>query len=269
MAIAPTHALRMPRAFFGRVLLSAAMIAFGAEYAIAGHPLDGLPPLPWFTPYATTAAMAMSILLPVLGFALLARFYIRETAFLLGLTLMLGATPHLVHLGDVLHDPLARNRFLIPIALACGAFVLCRLALQTERNHLFLAARALFAFILIAFGINHFAYTGLIATQLPDWVILHLLCVRFTGACFLAAGLGMLTGYLARPAALLLAVMFTAWLLVLDVPMIRINRLDANPRIHAEVLIALIGTALLMATSPRVPSRTEDMAVAAFSRAGR
>jgi uncharacterized membrane protein YphA (DoxX/SURF4 family) len=265
----PTTALKMPRAFFGRVILGAAMIAFGVEFALAGHPLDGLPPLPWFAPQPTILAMVMSIALPVLGVAVLSRFRIRESSFLLGIVLMAGAIPHLRHLPDVLHDPMERNRFLVPIALGCGAFVLCRLALQTERNYLFLAARALFAFILISFGLNHFLYTGLIAAQLPDWVVLHLLCVRFTGVCFLAAGLGILSGYLARPAALLLSLMFTLWFFVLDVPAIRADRLDANARIHGEVLFALVGAALLMATSPVVPSLHHEMAVDRISRGGR
>lgn len=259
----------MPRAFFGRVILGASMIAFGVEYALAGHPLDGLPPLPWFSPMPGTLALVLSILLPVLGVALLARFRIRESSFILGIVLMAGASQHLLHLTDVLHDPMARNRFLIPVALACAAFVLCRLAVQTERNYLFLAARALFAFILISFGINHFLYAGLFAAQLPDNIILHLICVRFSGACFIAAGLGILSGYLARPAALLLGIMFTIWFFVLDVPAIRADRLDANARIHGEVVLALVGAALLMATSPKVPSLHEDVGIDRMSRGGR
>jgi uncharacterized membrane protein YphA (DoxX/SURF4 family) len=265
----PTTALKMPRAFFGRVILGAAMIAFGVEFALAGHPQDGLPPLPWFSPQPAMLALILSVLLPVLGVALLSRFRVRESSFLLGVVLMAGAAVHLLHLIDVLHDPMERNRFLIPVALACGSFVLSRLALQTDRNYLFLSARALFAFILISFGVNHFLYTGIFAGQLPDWLILHLVIVRFTGGCFIAAGLGMLSGYLARPAALLLSVMLATWFFLLDVPAIRADHLDANARIHGEVLVALIGAALLMATSPKVPSLYQDMALDNLSRGGR
>lgn len=264
MATQRRSALTMPRAFFGRVLLSVMVIAFGAEYALAGHTLDGLPPLPWFVPHASVWAAAMSVLLPVLGFAVLARFHIRESSFLLGALLMLCSTAHLLHLPAVLHDPEARNRFLIPVALSCACFVLCRLALQTERNYLFLAARALFAFILIGFGTNHLLFTGAIATQLPDWIILHILCVRLTGACFIAAGLGILTGYVARPAAMLLGLMLFSWFVILDLPAIRANLQDVSARVHGEVVLALVGAALLMATSPKVPSAKDDMEIAAL-----
>jgi len=265
----PTHAIKMPRAFFGRVILGASMIAFGVEYALAGHPLDGLPPLPWFSPLPGTLSLTMALLLPVLGVALLARFRLRESSFALGVLLMAGAMPHLLHLADVLHDPMERNRFLVPIALGCACFVLCRLTVQTERNYLFLAARALFAFILISFGVNHLLYTGQFATQLPDWVVLHLICVQFTGVCFVAAGIAMLTGYLAQPAALLLSVMFAVWFCVLDIPAIRADKLDANARIHGEVLLALCAAALLMATSPKVPSLQDEVKSQALSRGGR
>jgi uncharacterized membrane protein YphA (DoxX/SURF4 family) len=261
MAKLRTSALTMPRAFFGRVLLAAMVIAFGIEFAIAGHPLAGLPPLPWQLPHPSAWAITMSILLPLLGVAVLARFRMVESAFALGLVLLIGAGTHLLHLTEVLHDPIPRNNFLFPVALACGAFVLCGLARQSRRNYMFLAARALFAFVLIGFSINHFLYLGTIASMIPDWIPQHAIWARITGACFLLAGIAILTGYLARPAALLLFVLFGLFFVILDVPAIQADRRDANARIHGEMVLALCGAALLMATSPRLPSLENNMAL--------
>ncbi len=67
-------------------------------------------------------------------------------------------------------------------------------------------ARTLFALALLAFGLAHFLYRDLTASLVPSWLPTPRAWVYVTGAAYLAAGLALLGGVLARVAAWLVAV---------------------------------------------------------------
>lgn len=75
-----------------------------------------------------------------------------------------------------------------------------------------------FAAPLAAFGVEHFTLTASIASLVPSWLPLHELWTYFIGACFIAAGVGIATGLLARLAASLVALTFFIFVVTMDVP---------------------------------------------------
>ncbi|MGH7532385.1 MAG: DoxX family membrane protein [Gemmatimonadales bacterium] len=79
-------------------------------------------------------------------------------------------------------------------------------------------ARQLFGLALIPVGISHFVYVSLTTPLIPAWIPFHLGWAYFTGACHLAAGLGLLFGVLPRLAAQLEAAMLGIFTVLVWVP---------------------------------------------------
>jgi uncharacterized membrane protein YphA (DoxX/SURF4 family) len=69
-----------------------------------------------------------------------------------------------------------------------------------------------------AFGTEHFTLTAGMAPMVPAWIPWHEFWVYFVGACFIAAGLSLVTGIQARLAASLLALTFFLFVVLMDAP---------------------------------------------------
>ena len=65
------------------------------------------------------------------------------------------------------------------------------------------AARVLYGLAMLAFGLSHFFYLNLTAPLIPAWLSWHVGWAYFTGGAYLVAGLAVITGILAKPAAIL------------------------------------------------------------------
>jgi uncharacterized membrane protein YphA (DoxX/SURF4 family) len=71
---------------------------------------------------------------------------------------------------------------------------------------------------LAAFGTEHFTLTAGIMSLIPPWIPWHEFWAYFVGACFIAAGLSIVTRIQSRLAASLLALTFFLFVLLMDVP---------------------------------------------------
>ncbi len=71
---------------------------------------------------------------------------------------------------------------------------------------------------LAAFGAEHFTLTDAIASIVPPWIPWHHFWTYLVGACFIAAGLSLVTRIQARLAASLLALTFFLFVVLMDIP---------------------------------------------------
>lgn len=93
-----------------------------------------------------------------------------------------------------------------------------------------------------AFGTEHFTLAKPIASMVPTWIPWHLFWVYIVGACFIAAGLSLVTGIQARLAASLLALTFFLFFVLMDLPPLAQNWAQnwaENPPSRIEVALIL------------------------------
>jgi len=69
---------------------------------------------------------------------------------------------------------------------------------ESAVNGLIKSGPFLFAISAVVFGIDHFLVLGLIAGLVPKWIPGGMFWAYFTGAAFIAAGVSIATGWMAR-----------------------------------------------------------------------
>lgn len=105
--------------------------------------------------------------------------------------------------------------------LATGlASIFFRRGWQTARgfDRLILFGPLFYGASIAAFGTEHFTVTAGIASIVPPWIPWHLFWTWLVGACFIAAGLSLVTGIQSCLAATLLALTFFLFVVLMDAP---------------------------------------------------
>ncbi len=85
-------------------------------------------------------------------------------------------------------------------------------------DKLILLGPLFYATPLAAFGTEHFTLTKIIASLVPAWIPWHLFWAYFVGTCFIAAALSLVTKIYTRLAAILLALTFFLFVVLMDAP---------------------------------------------------
>ncbi len=203
----------------GRFVLGAGALGLGvisllyADFAITWQPVPDLIPARSALAYASGSLLAAS------GAALIISRGARIAAAFLA--------AFLTFWGIVLQAPrvLAGEEaaWLAPaeiLAVAAGAWTLYWLG-AAENEFRTTAVRLgvhSFALTLPVFGVAHFLYIDFTASMIPAWIPWHIFWAWFTGVGHVAAGLSILLGVIPRIGAMLLAAMFSGFVLFLHAP---------------------------------------------------
>ena len=92
------------------------------------------------------------------------------------------------------------------------------LSFTTTGTRILRTAQIAFGLTCIFYGLSHFAYADYTASMVPSWLPYPLELAYLTGLAHVAAGLGIITGILARLAALLETMMMSLFGLLVWVP---------------------------------------------------
>lgn len=107
-------------------------------------------------------------------------------------------------------------------------------------------ARALYGLALIPFGLAHFVYLKQTVVLVPAWLPSPVAWASITGATFIIA---VLIGVYARLAAMLSALQFAAFALLVWVPRVAAGHLNAFQQGEAVVTVALMAAAWVVSDS--------------------
>ena len=139
------------------------------------------------------------------------------------------------------------------LALAAAALVICAYSARLKpvtAERLSKIGRLIFGMCLIYFGLAHHFVLAYTVKLIPAWLPLgQTFWAYATAAGHIAAGIAMLSGMCARPAAMLLIAMFIVFAVLVHAP-----RILSDPHTHLNwaenaVNFALIGSAWVFAAS--------------------
>jgi len=238
----------------GRIFIAIALVVFGVQHFMYGAFVAGLVPA-WmpgrlFWAYFVGAAFFAA------AAGILYQRLARPAATLLGVMFFLFVV--LLHIPRIAAHPSDGNEWtsgFVALAMCGGAWVLARnspLAGRETSAPFLKLGRYFFAVAFVAFGIQHFVYARFAAGLGPPWFLGRPLWAYLTGAVFIAAGITILLGKMARLAATLLGTLISLFFLLLYVPRITAQLHNPGPWTSGFEVLALCGSAMVLAnTLPR------------------
>jgi uncharacterized membrane protein len=205
-------------ASWGQPAFAAVMIALGMQGLITGRFTAVWQPVPADVPARQALVYLCALVSLGSGIGLLVT---RGAALAARVLLALLVLWLLVfRLRDILRGPTGFDAW--DGAAETAAMVCAALVLATGPRGARIA-RVLFGLALISFGAAHFVYLQPTASLVPRWVPSHSVVAAVTGAAFLAAAAGILTGICARWAATLVTLQIGLFTLLVWVPIVTVR----------------------------------------------
>jgi uncharacterized membrane protein YphA (DoxX/SURF4 family) len=239
----------------GRGLFAIVVAALGAYCLIFSQFVPSLEPVPAALGQPTPWTWLTGLALMAGALSLLADRTARAGALLLATlfflsVLLLHGPPLLANLKAQADDAL-HTLALGAAALVLAAGVRHAPGAQARWGRLIehggRVGRLCFGLCLIGFGIMHFEFFSFTADFIPAWIPLHRFWAVATGAAQIAAGVAVLSGVLARLAAILSAVMYGSWVVIVHAPRVLAHLLSHSEWTDLFTAAGLCAGALMVA----------------------
>ncbi|HTQ41343.1 MAG TPA: hypothetical protein VMI75_01210 [Polyangiaceae bacterium] len=229
----------------GHAVFAAVLIALGIQGLIKGDFTAVWQPVPRWVPAREVLSYLCAFVFLASGIGLLWRRAAPHAARVLLASLLLWVllfrVPAIVRApGSVLSwDGCAET-----VVMVAGAWVL-------TGDKSVRIARVLYGLALIPFGLAHLAYIKETASLVPGWLPAHVAWAYLTGVTFIAAGVAVLAGKVARVAAALSALQIGLFTLLVWVPIVAAGSKDAFQWSEFAISCALTAGAWVVADSYR------------------
>lgn len=242
--LAAWAALGMALGLCGLGLLS----VFFRDFAMAWQPV------PASLPHRPSWATASGLVLLASGVMLAVRRTRTWGAGLAAAFIFLWAA--VLHLPAALAKPLALGAWQSvcePLAIATGAFLASREAKAGGGEGRI--AAAVMGICFLVFGASHFVYARFTTAMVPAWLPDRLQLTYLTGAIHVLAGLALIFGVRRRWAAVVEALMMTAFVLLVHVPRVAARPADRMEHTGLFITIALTSAVWILAGSRAAATR--------------
>ncbi|HTT83908.1 MAG TPA: hypothetical protein VMF67_10535 [Rhizomicrobium sp.] len=212
--------------------------------------------LPKWLPWRNTLFIPYGALLLASGVALLIPPTAKPAAFALAVLLLIRLL--LLHVPRVAMHPLieavweSMGENIIYLGGAWTIFSLLpgRSGILAKFGNV-RAGQIVFALATPGIGLSHFFYLNMTAPLIPSWLPFHVPLAYFTGAAWIAGGLGIFFGVLPRLAATLLAIMVSLFTLMIWVPAVIATPANLSDWTEICSSVAITGAAWTVAESLR------------------
>ncbi len=220
-----------------RVAFAASLVAVGGHALVTQHIVGIWGPVPRFVPLQAVLPWLIGVLVIACGLGLPWRRTAPVAARVLLGWLLLWLV---ARLAEAAMAPAVEGYWsgcgetLVPAAAAW--------ALQSRagaRGRV--VARVMFGLALIPFGLAHFIYLKETSSLVPAWLPAPRAWAMLTGGAYLAAAIALLTGVLARLAAVLVALQIAGFTALVWLPIVASGHADASS--WSETVISLMLTA--------------------------
>jgi len=247
------------RQAIGRILVTLSLVVFGVQHFIYGGFVATL--VPAFMPGRLFWAYFVGVAFFAAAAGILYHLLARAAATMLGVMFFLFVL--LLHIPRIIGNSTNGNEWtsgFVALAMCGGAWILASAAPLEEREKAdpFLGlGRYFFALAFVAFGIQHFVYARYAAGLGPPWYLGRPVWALLFGVILVAAGAALLFGQNIRMAANLLATVLFVLFLLLYVPRILGQLHNPGPWTSGFEILALCGSALVLARTPPREERTK------------
>jgi uncharacterized membrane protein len=246
-----------PLAQLGRYLISLAMLALGVQSVWLRIVVGRLEPLQDWVPGHDIIAIITGLFLIAVALGLLMHRWARLAATALAAVLLLWVV--LLYVPLVFVATAAWVGMFETFAIFGGVWVLAatlpvvgpRRAWDPAVDRGRTLGPVCFGVSLPVFGLSHFIYHDFVASWVPRWIPFPQFWAWFTGFAHATAGLAILVNVKARLAAVLAAVMYGSWVLIVHIPRVAAAIHDPFEWNGIFVALSLCASALLVAASRR------------------
>src|ERR1700730_3225645 len=235
----------------GRIFVAVSLVVFGVQHLLYGGFIAGL--VPAFMPGRLFWAYFVGIAFFAAAAGILYEEMARPAATMLGVMFFLFVV--LLHIPRIVgssHDGNEWTSGFVALAACGGAWILASAAPLEEREKAdpFLRlGRYFFALAFVAFGIQHFIFGRYAAGLGPPWIPGGPILACLFGAILVAAGAAIIIGKGQDLAGTLLGSLTLLYFLLLYVPRIVGKLHDPGPWTSGFEILAMCGSALVLAGS--------------------